>query len=491
MARPIVLQDDWSIAQKSDVPREKLPKNASYKLTDVFVNLGAPLRKRGGWNRYWASFGSGYMQAVGVAPFTAGYRIVGVDSSGTCHHMTYSATTTTAASATVNNLAHSPIFYRQVLYFPDVNGTAALRQMTSAGTVTSTAGSPPAGSVGCTWNDHLVLARSSTNKERVWFSTGGSATVWDTAAEGQWVDMDAPVQGMATIKGMIMVFEEGQTERLRGTIIPGVVGSDMVREKAFSVGCSDPASIASTDDYIVFANSDGVYITDGSGVVSLTEQGGINNEWRDTLASYSTSWTIAGTVYRGYYIVSVMDSTTFKCAYWCDVRRRTWGNLTNVKASMLASSPIGSVDMPPKIVMAERGATRVADLTTMWTPSSSYKNDGDGTAVTFSVESPFFQARPGLKRWKKLWLTYHMTDAASDNPTISVGYQKDVASSSYTTLSETLPETSRYLSAPVALGLRSEGLGFKFSQTNASADTRIYVVESELQPMEPSRRYRA
>lgn len=492
MAKVLTLQDDWSLGMKPDVPVEKLPRGSCYALTNAWPNLDAPLRKRGGWNRPWNLITGGgvHTAGVGFAPFSNGYRVLGITSTEQLYVSVYGIGTETSVG-TVVNLAHPPVFYRDTAYFFDLDGTAAVRALTLPGgtpTLANAAGSPPTGSVACVWKDRLVIARTAANPHHVYFPVEGDPTQWDTA--NRFWTMTNRVQGMAVIKGMILVFEDGMTERLRGDIPPGVVGSDMVREQAFQIGCSDPASIATTDDFIIFANSAGVYLTDGSSVVDLTRLVGISHHWKNTLSGYSSTWTIAAGMHRGYYVASIMDNATFKGAYWIDVTNKTAGLLTNVQATMIATTPIGMIDLAPKMIMGERSAAYVSDLSTMWTPSSLYKNDGDGTAVTWSMETPFFIGRRGLKRHGRLWSSYHMTDAASDNPTLAVTANIDLAASSYPISVGTLAETTTWECEPLTLDQRSEGFAVKVQQSNASADTRFYSLEIEQMPMEQSRRER-
>jgi hypothetical protein len=476
---------------KPDIPREKLPKTGCWALTDAWPNLGAPLVKRGGWNRAWNATADGsYIASVGFAPFQAGYKVMGITNEDKLYAGNYAAATMTSVG-TVVNLAHPPVFYRDKVYFLDLDGISAVRSWDGT-TLTNAAGSPPTAAVGVVWKDHLVLARTNANPRRVFFSKGGDPATWDTAepdAGGQTWDMSANVQGMATIKGHILVFEEGLTERLRGNIIPGIVGSDMVREQLFAIGCSDPASVAATDDYVVFANASGIYLTDGSTVVDIAEQASISQGWKSDLSGYSQSWTITGVIYRGYYIVCVMDGPAHKTTYWLDVRRRVAGKLTNVETPMMAVTPIGMIDLAPKIIMGERATNRIADLTSMWTPGASYKNDGDSAAVTWSMETPFFLGRRGLKRQKRLWTSYAMSDASSDNPILTVSYTEDLAQGAYTSLG-TLAETDVWKAVPLRINMRSEGFALRVAQSNASSSTKLFSFEVEQMPMEMSRRER-
>lgn len=495
MSRPITLAADFSLGQRPDDPREQLQKGAVYAMTDFLPKNDAPLQKRGGWLRYWNALAAGnYAAGLTFAPFAAGSKIIGFNDSGTLYTMGLgSATVTSVGTAKVP--AHPPTFYRNKVYVCDITG-AAVPKVYDGSTIADLTTSPPSAILSCAYKDHLVLARSTANTNRVWFSSGGDPTSWDTAADGQWLDTTYPIQGMAAMRNMILCFSEGYTERIRGDIIPGVSGSDMVKEPLFTIGCSDPGSIAITDDYVCFANSSGIYLTDGSGVADLTEQGGNKRLWQSLLSGYASTWTIAGAVYRGVYHCSVMDGSTFKCAFAVDVKRRVFYRLSNVKAIMMVSTPIGVLDAPPALYMAERGALRISDLTTMYTGagSATYKNDGDGTAVTPSIELPHYMGRPGIKRWRNLYVKGLVTDAASDNPVLTLSYQPDVASASYTTIGTTITETSGTetrkipISATSLGGVRAEGLSLKIAQTNASADTRINHILADVLAQEPSKR---
>lgn len=472
---------------KMDGPREQLPRGVAWSMVDLIPEVDAPLAKRGGWNRPWDAMANTYAAGLGFGQFHAGSQIVGVTDLGNLYTMTVGSATVTA-KGTVPIPAAPPTYYRNKLYFPDINGTAVLKEYDGSAAAANTAGTPPTGSVACAFKDHLVLARSDALKQRIWFSSAGSPTSWDTADPGgQWLDATFPVRGLASMRNMILVFEEGFTERIRGDIIPGVAGSDMVREPAFAIGCSDPGSIAVTDNYVVFANSDGVFVTDGIGVSDLTKEGGIKRLWTSLLSGYAASWTIAGAVHQGRYIVSVMDGATFKCAFMCEVQRRVWTRLTNVKSIMMVSTPLGLLDTAPAVYMAERAAPRVSALTSMFTPSATYKNDGDGTAVTWTAELGHFYGKPGRKRWRNVYVKYYMADAATDNPTLTVSRATDLAAGSYTALSTTLAENTVHARKRLPLRVASEGVALRIAQTNASSQTLLYAVEAEPLTGEPSR----
>lgn len=491
MSKPTELQADFSVGASQDTPRHQLPKGKVYSLTDFIPELdGAPLAKRGGWVRTWnavSNTAATYVAGVAFAPFSSGAsKVVAIDDQGTFHVTSFGAAPSVTAGSATRVPAQVPTFWKDYLFFLDVNGAAAPQKWDGT-SLTSVGGSPANASLSCVYKNHLVFARSSSALRRVWFSNAGDSETWDTAADGQWLDVDMPIEGIVALRNMILVFGEGFTQRIRGDVIPGVVGSDMVSEPLFSIGCSDPASIAITDDYVVFANSSGIYLTDGVGVADLTEQAGMSQFWKTSMASYTTTYTIAAAIYRGWYVFSVMNGSSLVICGMLDVKRRRYVKLTNLKATMLCSTPVGILDTPPKLLFAERAALRVSEATQMWTPGASYKNDGDGTAVTPVIELPHYYGKPGKKRWKRLYLKYHMTDAATDNPTLTAAYQTDLASTSYTSISPALAETTAVTRARLPLNFAAEGMSLKLTQANASANTYLYGIEADMDAIEPGR----
>ncbi len=503
MAKPTLLQDDFSLGMKHDLPREQLPKGSVWALTDWLVKNDAPLQRRGAWSLQnvpsATSTTAHYMAGVGFAQFTAGSKVVSFDDAG----VLWAASVTSASSSSVGAAfvpAAPPVFYRQKLYVPDVNASA-VPKVYDGSTVAAMTASAPSAALGCVYKDHLVLARSTANTNRMWFSSGGDPTGWVTSASGQYLDTTYPIQGLGALRNMIIVFSEGYTERVRGDIIPGVSGSDFVKEPLFPVGCSDPASICVTDDYVVFANASGIYLTDGSSIADLTDQSSNKQYWQELMASYAAAWTIAGAVYNGQYVFSVMNGATLITCGVLDIRRRVFTQLSNVKATMMVATPTGILDAPAALFFAVRDSsvsTRpVGNATTMWTQAgnSAYRQDYVGTGPAPVVETAYYQGREGLKRWKNLYVRYLQTDAATDNPLLRAYFQTDPASTSYSTLNQAYPENTAtsLVRLPIAAGgnayggQRSNGIAFKLVGESYSGDLRINSLQAEIEIQEPSK----
>jgi len=153
---------------------------------------------------------------------------------------------------------------------------------------------------------------------------------------------------------------------------------------------------------------------------------------------------------------------------------------------------------------SQQSSNRLHRLTEVFSPTASNKADADGTAIQPYVEYPcrrgFFKQQrrwlpaQGFTHFRRLYLSYDLRDAASDDPTLTVSYVTNPESTSYATLARTLAETSDFTRAGRSFGVSGErggkralSLGVKVAQTGNSSDTRIYTLEAEQEANEGSR----
>lgn len=481
MARPLLLQNNFSEGMKRDFPRESLPRGASWNLVDYIPHvLGAPLRKRGGFsyasNDITATKATAsYVLSVVYAPFTAATKLVVHDEDGELYTLTPGSLTVTDVGASLIP-AQNPTFYRNKVIITD--GTNAPKSYDGSAIATLGATAPSA-SYSAAFRDFGVLARTSANTNRVYFSDAGDPTTWDTT--NSFIDAVYPVTGLAVLSNSLLVFSQGHIERIRGSVPPP--DTDMVRETLFEVGVPDPWSVVVADDRCIFANPQGVYITDGATLVDLTEKGGMKRYWQEQLAAYTSSYTIAAGFYRGHYIVSVMNGSTFVDCLVCHVDTNRWWRFSNLKARSF-SHAFGVAD---ELYFGLRSAARVCSFSSVFSPTSSVKNDADGTAVAPIVETPFFRGAPGKKTLKQAYVSYDARDAASDNPTLALSYVTSPEATSYTSISGSFAETTAQTRARKPLRFSAEGIALKLAQSNASSDTRIYSFSIDLHAREQSR----
>src|SRR5678816_3974598 len=131
MASPVVLQDRWDAGFRRDISRNHLPKGSAYDYVNVLPDLGAPLRKRGGWTAYGSDLSdinvtAGYPRHVLYAPFAAGAQVVAIDDSQN-HLFDLSAGVDRGAA---QNALQAPVFYRdKVIIGTNSAGLAPLKYL--------------------------------------------------------------------------------------------------------------------------------------------------------------------------------------------------------------------------------------------------------------------------------------------------------------------------------------------------------------------------
>jgi hypothetical protein len=251
----------------------------------------------------------------------------------------------------------------------------------------------------------------------------------------------------------------------------------MDRAPVGSVGCTDARSIVVQEDNCLFANPRGVYLTNGAGFASLTTEGLIESYWQGLFASYDpASWSIAAGVFRSFYVVSIMNGSTLIDTLMCNVPRRAWWRLTNVKPLMFSQAVAASEEL----YYADRSTNRLVALSGIFSPASGNKNDANGTAVTPTLEWRAIGDGTGIKNFGFGRVTYTMTDAASDNPTLALTVKTGADADTSTTPAESpLAETTLKARKRFTVFKDAQAVTVKVAQTNASAKTEINALEVE------------
>lgn len=497
-----------------DFDRGQLPPGYVWNLQDYFPNvLGAPLRKRGAWAN--ASSALGAQTSVShtfVAAYTAGNQLLAVDSAtSTSTGPTLWQIASSASAASIGGLSAGVagvnvaniVYYRSYAIFTFLtdaaagNGPAYYDGATLSG-ASAFGSSLASGNYAAVYKDRLVVGRLYNALNRIQFSDAGSPTAFSSSLG--YIDTSHDITGIAALANVLLVFSVGAVERIRGATPPP--GSDMVLEKVSDYGCVDFRSIAAWQNRVIYADTNGVYMTDGAATIDLTDRGEMRSYYQTLLASYTTTWRLVGGVYRNFYFLVINNGTgsgTFQDCLVCDLNRHAWFRMQNFNFRSFAQATGTFQDF--YAACGDQG--RVAKLTSIFTPGSSYTTDADGDAVVPILETGTFRGlRPGrgmqetagLTHWKRLYATYDLRDAGTDNPTITVSYITDPASTSYTALARTIDETTALTRAGRSFGISGarggkivSELGLKLAQSNPSSDTRIYSIEGEYETIEPSR----
>lgn len=486
MAEPLVTQRDFTrIIQ--DVSRDRLPRGAVWNMVDMIPGeIDAPLAKRGGWS--YASpdlssllAGADLVTGALWAPFSAGEQLIALafNIGGNTNLIQVTGTSTATDRGQSRPAREQLSFYRdQVIITSQTGGSTPHRYDGSSDSAAIT-GSPPTASRSTVYKDRLILGRTTSNINRVWFSGAGDINSWDTT--NAWIDTSGEVSGLYALRNAILVFHPTGLERIIGSIPPP--GTDMYLQPVFDTGTQFAQSFAGTDQFMCFANAAGVYMTDGSQVVDLTREGGIKDLWQARCAS-ATTLLVAGGYFRGYYFVTIRDgNTTTVDTFAVHVDTKRWLRFSNITANCFARKVSGKEEL----YFGDSSEPRLNSMSGMFDPTSSNKNDGDGTAVGCSVELPFVSISQSKGRLRRAYVKYDLRDAGTDNPTLALSYVTSPEATSYTSISSTLAETTEMTRERRDINKAAFGVGLKLAQTTASAQTRLYETALEGHPREGSR----
>ncbi len=485
MSQPIQLLEEFGLGMKQDIPRDRMPSGAVWNLVDYVPRiLGAGLRKRGGWT--WGSpltAGGGYAINVAYAPFLAGPQRLKVNSGGALYNVTADGSET-LIGALGSTFKWPPVFYRDRVFFGDYDTVLAYYN----GSAIATVAAAPKARYLTTYKDRLVLANgkvgASAYPQRIWFANPGDPLTYDLT--NSYIDASFPVNGgVVSLRNLILVFGDSQTERILGTTPPTALDlGDMERGIAFNVGCIDSRSIVPYGELVIFANGEGIWRTDGSVPENLTRGGALRRYWLDLMSTWQSGWTLAAGIIADNYIISITDQNgAFQDCLMLDLGSLSWVRHSNIGASMFASA-IGAAE---ELFFSRRADTRLGRIAPIFRPSSAVGADADATVILPVMESPYIVGKPGLKRWRDLYANYLLDGSGvGTSPSFDVGIITEPEDTTYTSIGA-LPGQATMRRDTLPIRFDSPGIALRLMQQLASGDTRIHALEADVYPMEGSR----
>jgi len=481
------------MGMKRDGAREALSQEVLWNEVDYIPEvLNARQRKRGGWANASAAIPAGGTVSSGlVAEYSNGQSNLVHLSGGQIYEI--ESATSLESIGNPGFTSRSAVFYNDLAIFADANGLIApvkVQRLTPGNhTQMPLVGSPPAGKFLLVYKDVVWNMSRAANPKRIFFSVAGNPESWDLTTK--FLDNSYPITGAAALQNVVLVFAFGRTTRIRGSIPPP--DSDFqVDDPFFEVGCTDNRSIANYRDRVVFANAQGLYITDGSALEDLTRICGMKTWWRDVMLGqegFSTgarynpaTWTIAGGVYGDYYFYSMHNGVTLVDSGMIDLTSFTWHRQDNLLASVYYARTY-----PEELFFGRRDTARMGQISDIFQPGASNASDGNGVAVEPYFETGFVEDQPGTRTNRRVYLGYDLRDSLSNNPTLEVGYITSPEQTAYTALAPTFGTVAEYTRDYRGLHFPSKGIAFRVRQVGASDDTRIYGIELDAQMRERHR----
>jgi hypothetical protein len=513
MAAPLLVGTGWSGGFIADASRETLGKSM-FRQRDWIPHNGAPLRKRGGFG--WASTDLGslgqpasYTSGIGWAPFSSDEHLVALSEAGRLFRLsTFDSNDGAYVGATgLGVQTHRPVWYKdRLILLQGWNENPSPPQKYYASspgvyTVAALGGSPPSAKVGMTWLDYLVLGNikdsGTTYANRLVFSGVGNSESWSTGTSFFDIIEIPEVVAFSQLRSLIVVFGFKETWMLNGDTPPP--GGNLTKRRLFSQGCIDSRSVANYREYVLWANSEGVWKSDGTTLTELTLQGGISTYYRSLVSGIklASGGIVSADIIHGCYFLSITNNagvhvTTLRY----DIERETWDEQTNIKATMYATRPASGAGSA-ELFFGHRLYPRVGKLAQLWLPDATNAYDADGLAVQPQLEFPsykiytFWRRRiipaPQNQRYRRGWFSYDLRALPGGAPYFQADAVFSPESTAYETLTPTLPATTKADRFPANVRRKAHSVGFRLTQVGPSSDTRFYEVELEGHALEGSR----
>jgi hypothetical protein len=421
------------------------------------------------------------------------------------------------------SIQHNGKFYYDKVYFADAQGLANPKYVAYDGTNTaisslSGANTPKAKLVDV-WKGRLIAAGDPAQPEYVRWAPGPPAksplSDWDV---GAFIGMDRAVTALGPMAGVCIVFHDGMTSRIKGGTIPpasGITqrdGMDTTKD-VFSdqYGCVDPRSVVPWQENLIFANSHGVMLTDGSTIRSLTDQGGISQVWRYLYGLKRSGTQVSCGIYLNRLFCSILtqwDSGTARedrpFTFVCDLSTRTWFRLTNILATAMIPSTTGAEQLwfgTDSMNQAPQFANRLARIAPMFTGltdmdpdfagGGSYPDavDGNGVAILPRITTSWQTLGPeGQKRARSVYVSHatsRQTPPAQN--VLTVGYRlTPVILDSFVDIGG-LPYSTLYTRKRLPVGRAAYGIQVHLEQILPSHMSRLYDIAVENQPLDRGR----
>jgi hypothetical protein len=185
------------------------------------------------------------------------------------------------------------------------------------------------------------------------------------------------------------------------------------------------------------------------------------------------------TVHRGHYFLPILNGSAWVDTLVCrlDGERPAWTRWDGDGASVAFAQRVGSTTRSPKLFSTR--STRVMDLTGAFSPASGNKSDADGTAHVLSIITRDYSVRAMVKAmWREVRARFELTDAASDNPTVTAEYATGpVAGESWTSVGSWAEGTGE---APTRLAVNKSAQSIRFRLRSSGACASLAVRSLEV-----------
>ncbi len=236
--------------------------------------------------------------------------------------------------------------------------------------------------------------------------------------------------------------------------------------------------IASVADGVVAPALDDIYVLSTGGAKAIG--GGIRKTYRE----YIRSGYIPGqaSVHRGHYVLPILNPSSddeWVDTLVCDLTNNAWARWDGYTGKVRALTQRIRSGVPTLIATAGAGSTdsrRLANLTNCFEPGAANNQEAD--ASNFNLVVTFRTQISGTiaALWTRFRLLYQLTDANSDNPTVTADYQTGPPNNTWTSLTGSAAEAEDGVQY-WRIGKRSKTLRVRVTSSGPSAKLVIRAAE--------------
>lgn len=498
----------------SDVPRDRLPRNAAFRMKDWIPNEGAAARRRGAFKHasrdlqevapvshgntglrtgIWAPFRNQEHLMIGSG-WGAAYRVADFDGDDGNYVGDFSTTPARPAFwPGATPLVIVPHFSGATVppdkYYP------ASGEGFGDFTTGTLGGSPPHAFIATVWGDFLVLGRMALNYRRIQWSLSGNPESWP--ALGTYDAPEAVVHIVARENLHLIWGARGVHLLIGDTPPPG--GNLVARPYYFNQGTVDARSVVEHEGQVIWANHSGVWRSDGtSNPVNLTEVGGISRYWRSLTRRlqnpYVTGMAITAGLFRSHYVVTVLTrdknypfDNTFTTLL-CDLDRAAWFEFQGLESIAYIRRP-STLGPPVSFIWGDKewgneelffvsaSHMTVEKMSTCWDTLGGL--DPYSSTPKAALETGIIKLGSDQeKRFRRAFITSDVRSVAGSVPSLDVSSTTLLEEQPAYSNLKTLPATTKAVRRPVSIGKRGKGVALKIEQSgNLSADISLHGLE--------------
>lgn len=445
MADTTLLTDNWSLARQSDVAPNRMKPNAAVEMLNWIPDvMSAPLVVRQAWEfSYIANADFTYFSpsTTGItgsnfAPFQDGNQLVFVDQSGRIMSLNTSGVGSLLDSGGLGTSQAGPgAFQLDCFVLPGADGAHFPWYVSSDGSGNASATAfvdPfPQARIAASWGAYLLMANGgdfangyTQNLRRLWFSDPGALTF--TAANDSYWDFPQVARIMAVVPmaNTIIVFGPRDCHILTGDTPPP--NDNLSYRPLYPYGLADYNAYGLWNGYIIFANERGVFKTDGTSLVDLTETCFIGQAFRGDMQNFSDGWTCAVGIYQDWALVTVTDGTVEKFTYVFDLNAEVAYNFSGFPTRMYAPVAAGphasQVNAEQDLVFGLYATPQAGRVQPVFAPGNA-GSDANGVLIPFVLQTPYYEMGSlADKRIRRTYLTYKWYNNTGFNETPVIEY---------------------------------------------------------------------